>query len=94
MTQISILGCGWLGLPLAKKLINNGNSVKGSTTSENKLSTLEEAGINPFLIHVESDAILGNTDTFLAESKILIIDIPPKLRSENPDSEKKEEKKK
>lgn len=89
MTQISILGCGWLGLPLAKRLIEKGYSVNGSTTSENKLSTLEEAGINPFLIHVESDGILGNTDAFLAESKILIIDIPPKLRSENPDSVKK-----
>ena len=31
MTQISILGCGWLGLPLAKALLKNGFSVKGST---------------------------------------------------------------
>ena len=26
MTKISILGCGWLGLPLAKALIENGFS--------------------------------------------------------------------
>ncbi len=89
MTKISILGCGWLGLPLAKKLIENGNSVKGSTTSENKLSILENAGINPFLVKLESESISENITIFLAESEILIIDIPPKLRAENTDSEKK-----
>ncbi|GAA6772969.1 NAD-dependent epimerase/dehydratase family protein [Flavobacterium sp. CGRL2] len=80
MTKISILGCGWLGFPLAKKLIENGNSVKGSTTSKNKLSILENAGITPFLVTIEADEVSENIDTFLAESEILIIDIPPKLR--------------
>ncbi|WET00751.1 NAD(P)H-binding protein [Flavobacterium sp. YJ01] len=89
MTQISILGCGWLGFPLAKKLIEKGNSIKGSTTSENKLSILENAGINPFLVTLDSESISESVSSFLAESEILIIDIPPKLRSENPNSEKK-----
>ncbi|AWK03495.1 NAD(P)-dependent oxidoreductase [Flavobacterium crocinum] len=89
MTQISILGCGWLGLPLAKRLIEKGYSVNGSTTSENKLSILENAGIKSFLVALESENISESIIDFLAESKILIIDIPPKLRSENPDSEKK-----
>lgn len=48
MTKISILGCGWLGLPLAKALIENGFSVKGSTTSTDKLTALENDGITPF----------------------------------------------
>jgi len=89
MKQISILGCGWLGLPLAKKLIEKGNSVKGSTTSENKLSILENARINPFLVTLDSESISQSVSSFLAENEILIIDIPPKLRSENPNSEKK-----
>ena len=50
MTKISILGCGWLGLPLAKALIGNGFSVKGSTTSYEKISGLEQGGITTFLI--------------------------------------------
>lgn len=50
MSQISILGCGWLGFPLVKTMIANGFSVKGTTTSENKLSGLISLGINPFLI--------------------------------------------
>lgn len=89
MKKISILGCGWLGLPLAKRLIETGYSVKGSTTSENKLSILENAKIKPFLVALESESISESITDFLAESEILIIDIPPKLRSENPDSEKK-----
>jgi nucleoside-diphosphate-sugar epimerase len=81
MTQISILGCGWLGLPLAKALIENGISINGSTTSIEKLSLLENLGIQPHLIALESNNVLGNIETFLQGSKTLIIDIPPKLRS-------------
>jgi nucleoside-diphosphate-sugar epimerase len=91
MKKISILGCGWLGLPLAKKLIEKGNSVNGSTTSENKLSILEDAGINPFLVILSDpeasgegaleDENVSTINIFLAESEILIIDIPPKLRA-------------
>ena len=52
MTKISILGCGWLGFPLAKALITKGFSVNGSTTSVEKLPILENSGISPFLINV------------------------------------------
>ena len=86
MKKISILGCGWLGLPLAKKLIEKGNSVNGSTTSESKLSILKEAGINPFLVALESESVSETINDFLAESEILIIDIPPKLRGNNADT--------
>ncbi|TPG36368.1 NAD(P)H-binding protein [Flavobacterium pectinovorum] len=90
MTQISILGCGWLGLPLAKSLIAKKRySVNGSTTSENKLSILENAGINPFLVKLESESVSKNINSFLAKSEILIIDIPPKLRGNNDDSSRK-----
>jgi len=80
MTQISILGCGWLGLPLAKSLIENGFSVNGSTTSIEKLSVLENAGILPYLIALSENKTVGNLNDFLENSKILIIDVPPKLR--------------
>ncbi|TDW50329.1 nucleoside-diphosphate-sugar epimerase [Flavobacterium sp. 270] len=87
MTKISLLGCGWLGLPLAKKLIEKGFTVNGSTTSENKLSILENAGINPFLVilsevegALESESVSETINSFLDKSDILIIDIPPKLR--------------
>lgn len=86
MTKISILGCGWLGLPLAKALIKKGFIVNGSTTSTEKLQLLENAGINPFLISLTSNNVIGAVETFLVDSSILIIDIPPKLRGVNKES--------
>lgn len=80
MTKISILGCGWLGLPLANALLENGFSVNGSTTSEAKITILRQLGVNPFLISLNSERIEGDIIAFLKHSEILIIDIPPKLR--------------
>ena len=86
MPQISILGCGWLGLPLAQSLIQNGFPVNGSTTSADKIEILKSKGINPFLISLSPNATDGDIESFLRESDILIIDIPPKLRGENSES--------
>jgi len=80
MQQISILGCGWLGLPLGKSLLKKGYLISGSTTSENKIPMLHNAGITPFLICLSEDKLEGEMDSFLKNSEILIIDIPPKLR--------------
>lgn len=83
MKKIAILGCGWLGLPLAKKLISHHVTVSGSTTTEQKLDVLKQHGIQPFLIQVTQENISGNIAAFLNNSDVLIIDIPPKLRGEN-----------
>lgn len=80
--KIAILGCGWLGLPLAKSLLSKGYQVKGSTTSENKLEVLKNAGISPFQIQLEEHQIIGNIENFLKETDVLVIDIPPGLRRE------------
>lgn len=80
MTQISILGCGWLGLPLAKALLKKGFLVKGSTTSMEKIPLIKTAGIEPFIIQLEEEKISESITDFLADSQILIVDIPPKLR--------------
>ena len=80
MTKISILGCGWLGFPLAKALLENGFTVNGSTTSTEKILSLKNVGISPFLIELGEVAINGNVSEFFDESQVLIIDIPPKLR--------------
>ncbi|HJR99509.1 MAG TPA: hypothetical protein VJ780_01135 [Flavobacterium sp.] len=85
MTQISILGCGWLGLPLAKTLLTEGFSIKGSTTSEDKLATLENAGIKSYLLALDSKSVPNAFANFLEGSQTLIIAIPPKLRGKNKD---------
>ncbi|MBJ7882095.1 NAD(P)H-binding protein [Gelidibacter salicanalis] len=78
--RISIIGCGWLGLPLAAELVINGHSVKGSTTSADKLDLLKAAGIDPFEVKIFEDKIDGNIHDCLKDSEILIINIPPGLR--------------
>lgn len=77
--KISILGCGWYGLALAKKLISLGYDVKGSTTSTAKLDTLKSAGITPYLVNIEEDSIQYDQDFF--DCNILFIAISPKSRS-------------
>lgn len=85
MKQISILGCGWLGLPLAKALLKEGFSVKGSTTSVEKLKTLENIGIQSFQFALETNTAPDVLADFLDGSQTLIIAIPPKLRGKNKD---------
>ena len=80
MKRISILGCGWLGFPLAKKMVQNGFLVKGSTTSPQKIKMLKSFGIQPFLISLNENDIVGDFELFLQKSDVLIIDVPPKLR--------------
>ena len=78
--KIAILGCGWLGLPLAKSLLSKRYEVAGSTTSESKLEVLKNAGIFPFQIQLDENEIIGNIQEFLKETDVLVIDIPPGLR--------------
>lgn len=78
--HISIIGCGWLGLPLAEELVISGHLVKGSTTSTPKTEHLKNAGIVPYLVSISEEGIKGAIDACLDASDILIINIPPGLR--------------
>jgi nucleoside-diphosphate-sugar epimerase len=78
---ITILGCGWLGLPLAKALIKEGYSVKGSTTSEDNLEALRDAGIEPYLVRLDPE-VNGDEITDFLHSDILIVNIPPERRDD------------
>jgi nucleoside-diphosphate-sugar epimerase len=80
MKKICILGCGWLGLPLAKVLLEKGYLINGSTTTIEKIPTLKDAGIHPFHIELHEESIDGDFHSFLHNSELLVIDIPPKLR--------------
>jgi len=79
--SVAILGCGWLGLPLARSLLGAGYTVHGSTTSANKLNLLSEAGINPFHIQLEEQKVVGPIKAFLKNVDVLLINVPPGLRN-------------
>lgn len=74
--MISILGCGWLGLPLGAALVKEGYTVKGSTTTAEKLGRLSAVGIEPFLIQA-TPRLEGEQLTAFFEANTLIITIPP-----------------
>lgn len=84
--NISILGCGWLGFPLAKELIKTGHEVKGSTTSLEKITTLQAEGIVAYQIQLFEEGILGDLSAFLDSAEVLVINIPPGLRK-NPNGD-------
>ncbi|AZQ43379.1 Rossmann-fold NAD(P)-binding domain-containing protein [Nonlabens ponticola] len=83
---IGILGCGWLGTPLATALIEKGHRVKGSTTRLEKLQELRDLGIDPYMVELKETTIDGGIDEFLQDLDALIVNIPPGLRS-NPESD-------
>ena len=78
---ITILGCGWLGLPLARMLVKEGYSVKGSTTREDKLEALRDAGVEPYLVKLDPE-VNGDDIVAFLQSDILIVNIPPARRDD------------
>ena len=70
--KIGILGCGWLGFPLAQSFVKQGHQVNGSTTSIDKILPLAQNGINPFLIAIHNHHTEGNLEYFLEDLDVLI----------------------
>jgi len=77
MRTISVLGCGWLGLPLAKRLSEQGYIVNGSVTSTEKHAILRRGGIRPFRLVLESDAAEMDDAQFF-DTELVIVAIPPR----------------
>lgn len=75
-TTVSIIGLGWLGLPLAKQLQRTGFTVKGSTTTSEKVAALVKTGIEAYPLQL-NPAPEGNLEELLA-ADTLVINVPPK----------------
>jgi nucleoside-diphosphate-sugar epimerase len=76
INKIAVLGCGWLGLPLAKSLLAKSYYINGSTTSVEKLPTIVSNGIAPFLIQF-GETITGDDIQLFLNVDLLVINIPP-----------------
>lgn len=90
MSKISIVGCGWLGLPLAKRLVEEGHQVSGSTTRLERMAELEEAGVHAFQLKAQHGMWEGEGLIDFLACDILIIAIPPGTKR-NPESAHAEE---
>lgn len=76
MSKIGIVGCGWLGTPLAVSLIKKGYTILGTTTSEDKKEKLLQLGIQAYNWKLTDDVSKSSCE-FLSDLDILIINIPP-----------------
>jgi nucleoside-diphosphate-sugar epimerase len=74
-TGISILGCGWLGKPLAEYFIKDGRKVNGTTTTPTKIASLNKVKINSFVIDINKK---NNDFKSFLKAKLLVISIPSK----------------
>ncbi len=74
--RTTILGCGWLGEPLAESLLDRKFKVKGSTTTESKVDRLKEKGVDAFLLTLDPELNCSNCDSFW-DSDVLVLNIPP-----------------
>lgn len=74
-SRISVIGCGWLGFPLAKELVRKMYKVKGSTRSEEKLVVLKGASIQPYQLKLSDELYVD--DKRLFDCDIAVVNIPP-----------------
>jgi nucleoside-diphosphate-sugar epimerase len=77
---VSILGCGWLGKGLALSLIKEGHRVKGSTTTADKMDTLSQLGIEPYLININAGSLESYDHSFF-DCEVFIVAFNVKLQS-------------
>ncbi|WP_291906537.1 SDR family NAD(P)-dependent oxidoreductase [Chitinophaga sp. CB10] len=75
---ISILGCGWVGKPLALHLQAEGYRVKGSRTTMAGVEEMNNLGVQGCLVKLEENKITADPEFWDAD--VLIIDVPPRMQ--------------
>lgn len=77
--RISILGAGWLGMPLGESLVKAGYTVNGSTTRTEKMPAISQKGMNAFNLVIDQDIVGPALDQFF-KCDLLFVNIPPGRR--------------
>lgn len=84
MKSVSIVGCGWFGLPLAKALVKAGFDVRGSKRSEDQAVLLAQEGISGFCLDLDVRetryAGLAESIKSQLDSDYLVVNVPPRFR--------------
>ncbi len=75
-----VVGCGWLGLELAKSILVKGAAVHGTTSTPEKINVLESLGISGHLFTMKD---FQKQADWLKEIDILVLNIPPSSFGEN-----------
>lgn len=74
MAKVVILGCGYVGRVLARRLIERGDPLRATTTTEAKLNGLAALGAEPMLLDPERPRTYADA---LADAKAVIHLAPP-----------------
>lgn len=79
--NISIVGLGWLGLPLALRLKELDYTVVGTVTSSEKLLRLVASPFAVKVIKISTDQIIGDWKSITEDANYIFINIPPSNNS-------------
>jgi nucleoside-diphosphate-sugar epimerase len=74
MKSIAVIGCGWLGLPIASDLAERGFQVTGTTTREERIPEIESHGVRSRVYRI------GDPKPPQAEG--YVINVPPSKSSD------------
>ncbi|MGB0895127.1 MAG: SDR family NAD(P)-dependent oxidoreductase [Parashewanella sp.] len=88
MKSITIIGCGWFGLPLGQYLSQKQYQVFGSKRAQDDADQLSQYGINGFQFDLSSvgDGELMSTRKRIhkyIDTQLLVVNIPPNRRQHN-----------
>jgi nucleoside-diphosphate-sugar epimerase len=76
--SISIIGCGWLGMPLALALKNHGFKVQGTVRTLSKTERFNNSGIHFYQLDLNPEnECIPEIDSEFWQSDIFILTIPP-----------------
>ncbi|MDC7995108.1 SDR family oxidoreductase [Altibacter sp. HG106] len=78
--HVAISGLGWLGLPLARRLMDTGYRVRGSVTQPDKAASFQQKGYRAFVLHAMESGLAGSPSEFLEGIDCYVVMIPPGLR--------------
>ena len=81
--HIGIIGCGWLGLPLAQQLVASGHSVTGTARKQSKLAILDQYGFDA--VPLELGNLQPQSIQKLKTCNTWVLNIPPGRRTLNPE---------
>lgn len=78
--RIAIVGCGWLGTPLALSLVNKGYEVRGTRQQSEDLAELNRLGITAESLVLSPELECPCPERVFAGADLLLINIPPRRK--------------
>ncbi len=78
---VLVLGCGWLGMALARALARDNYRVLGTTTTPEHLPTMQAGGIEPYLLRLGPEFSAADEALLLrllGLADVLVLNVPPR----------------